>query len=495
MNAPKTLTTMRWTDEQAEQAVLAAPLMTESVETNGRCASIPLRKMAAIVRPEDFSEPRHATIWEAMLAVDARGEPIDVRTVSAELTARRRLNTVGGPQYLLEVIEALPTAAHCEAHARIVAKAAKVRRRREACVAQLAEIDGGEHGAEETLVRLDRLAAGSVERRAATGTSARDHAIAAGEMIFAALQARAAGRRTAARFGVTCLDGAADGSHAGLLGGILSTRVVTVSGPPGGGKTTLVTQAAITTAEDGGQVLWFSTEVPGPELVIRYACQHAGEAPDRNGVMHPPISQVAALSGVLTEPTPDRPRARDEVSEMIDGINRFADLPMHIWSEDLSIEAIAAEVSAACAKGEVRLVVIDYFQDLDASGKESETAEQRHRAKVIKSIARNNRVGVLVVSSTTKAAQRDRAAGKRAQTSDVNGAGINYASDVIIEVAQVGDDRGDEVDVKLTITKARYGSTGDPTLRFNKPRGRFTEAGGARGVADDFPSQSYGDAE
>ena len=488
----------RWRDETAERWAIGAAFIAGSVEdAAGRCSCPALKAMAAIARPDDFANPRHATIWEALLAVDARGEPVDYATVSSELAARRRLNTVGGRQYLGEIVDETSSAAHCTAHARIVAGAARVRRKREALAAALALIDESGDALDALLARVDRHVRDAAAARPEAGTSARDHAIAACEMMLAAVESRALGRRSVARFGIPCLDGADDGSHEGLLGGILPTRVVTVSGPPAEGKTTLATQAAVTTAEDGGRVLWFSTEIPGPEVSIRYACQRSFSEPDQWGRVGEPISQVAALRGLLSQPTNDNPRARDEVSEMVKWFNRFAELPITIRSEGLSIESIAAEVSAACAAGDVRLVVVDYFQDLDPSGKPSETEEQKHRARVLKAIARENRVGVLAVSSTTKSSQRDRAAGKRATAADVNGAGIAWASDVILEVARVGDDDGATATVRLTVTKARYGQRGAPTLRFDLRRGLFSEpgAGGRSAPGDDFPEGSYGDAE
>lgn len=491
----------RWADETAERWSIGAAFIAGSAEgADGRCACHALRRMAAVVRPDDFANPRHATIWEAMLAVDGRGEPVDYATVSAELAARRRINTVGGRQYLAALAEEATSAAHCVAHARLVASAARVRRKRAALAAALAAIDESAEDPDALLARVDRHVRDAASARPEAGSTARDHAVAACEMMLAAVEARALGRRTVARFGIPCLDGSEDGSHEGLLGGILPTRVVTVSGPPAEGKTTLATQAAITTAEDGGRVLWFSTEIPGPEVSIRYACQRAFSEPDARGRVGEPISQVAALRGSLSQPTEADPRARDEVGEMVKWFGRFADLPVTIRSEGLSIESIAAEVSAACAAGDVRLVVVDYFQDLDPSGKPSETEEQKHRARVLKAIARENRVGVLAVSSTTKSSQRDRAAGKRATSADVSGAGIAWASDVILEVAKVGDDDGATAEVRLTITKARYGQRGAPTLRFDMRRGRFEEpagAGRAQGHDDfpEYPAGSYGDAE
>ncbi len=454
----KTNATARWIDEDAERAVLAAPLLVPSYEDDqGRCSNGPLRRMRAIVSAGDFTDPRHATIWEAMVAVDARREPVDLNTLSAELRARGLINTVGGAQYLGEITDAIPTVAHCEAHARLVAKLARVRRRRSRLAEMVRVIDDGALGLDDTLAALDTRAAALMESRPSTGTSAEDHGEAAIELVMTVREARGARRVTTARFGIEALDGARDGSHGGLLGGIMPGRVVTVSAPPAAGKTTLATQAALTTAADGGRVLWFSTEIPGREVAVRYACQSSD----------PPVSQVDALAGCLDD---------DALARVIEGLRAFKRLPINIYADDLSIDAIAATVSAECAAGPVALVVIDYFQDLDESGRENETAEQKHRAKVIVGIKRTLSVPVLLVSSVTKDAQRNAASGKRATSANLHGAGIAYASDVVIEIARTDpDDEGDEVGVDLVITKARYGKMGRVRCEFDQPRGCFRD--------------------
>ena len=95
-------------DPQAERAVLAAALL----DAEGASRVIP--RVASILTPSDFYDPRHATLWEAFLAIHARDEQIDVLTVVAELRTRDRLNAVGGPQYVGELTDEIPTLAHCE---------------------------------------------------------------------------------------------------------------------------------------------------------------------------------------------------------------------------------------------------------------------------------------------------------------------------------------------------------------------------------------------
>jgi replicative DNA helicase len=105
-------------DLEAEKAVLGAVLLDNAV----------FATVSAAVVASDFYHPAHAVIFECMLALNARGEPIDIVSLSAELRNRERLNAVGGMQYLGGLTETTPTVANAENHARIVADLAQVRR-------------------------------------------------------------------------------------------------------------------------------------------------------------------------------------------------------------------------------------------------------------------------------------------------------------------------------------------------------------------------------
>ena len=130
-------------DLRAEQAVLGAVLLAaedaprvyELARLHLRCS----RRRGVGGRwayEGDFSEPRNAVIFSCMGAVLARGEPLDALTLLAELRRAgggeadevRLLNTVGGAAYVSDLIDAVPTAAHVEAHAKIVADCAAARR-------------------------------------------------------------------------------------------------------------------------------------------------------------------------------------------------------------------------------------------------------------------------------------------------------------------------------------------------------------------------------
>lgn len=85
-------------------------------------------KIADLVRPEDFYEERHQRIYEAIISLYERHSPIDVLTLSDQLKGNGFLDMVGGPSYLTELTNFVPTATHVEQYAEIVSQKSLRRR-------------------------------------------------------------------------------------------------------------------------------------------------------------------------------------------------------------------------------------------------------------------------------------------------------------------------------------------------------------------------------
>jgi replicative DNA helicase len=97
---------------EAEEAVLGA-LMIEK-------ASISL--VQDILRPESFYKEAHRIIYDTILSLDSKGDPIDLLTVTNELRKNVQLEFVGGPYYLVELTQRVSSSANLEYHARIVSE-------------------------------------------------------------------------------------------------------------------------------------------------------------------------------------------------------------------------------------------------------------------------------------------------------------------------------------------------------------------------------------
>jgi len=85
-------------------------------------------KIADTVAPFDFYDERHKRIYEAVLQLYEKHSPIDVLTLSDQLKGSGFLDMVGGPSYLTELTNFVPTAAHVEQYAEIVSQKALRRR-------------------------------------------------------------------------------------------------------------------------------------------------------------------------------------------------------------------------------------------------------------------------------------------------------------------------------------------------------------------------------
>ena len=105
-------------DLAAEQSVLGGMLLSKDA----------IADVVEELSTVDFYKPAHATVYEVILNLFARGEPADVVTVAAELDKAGTLSRIGGAVYLHTLTSAVPTAANAAFYAQIVAEKAVLRR-------------------------------------------------------------------------------------------------------------------------------------------------------------------------------------------------------------------------------------------------------------------------------------------------------------------------------------------------------------------------------
>jgi len=102
----------------AEQSVLGSMLIDKTAVVRG----------IEILRPDSFYRDAHRYIFEAILKLFEKDEPIDLVTVTEALRSSDKLESVGGSVYITDLINGVPTAANVEYYAKIVEDKATLRR-------------------------------------------------------------------------------------------------------------------------------------------------------------------------------------------------------------------------------------------------------------------------------------------------------------------------------------------------------------------------------
>ena len=97
-------------NNEAEQSVLGAIFLEPQA----------LITASEILLPEDFYRIAHKKIFETMLILSDRGQPVDLVTLAEELKVKNELEDVGGISYITELANAVPTAANIVYYANIV---------------------------------------------------------------------------------------------------------------------------------------------------------------------------------------------------------------------------------------------------------------------------------------------------------------------------------------------------------------------------------------
>lgn len=111
-------------DIGAEQAALGSMMQARGA----------IVALVELVRADDFYRPAHQTIFTVIVDLSDQGKPVDPISVGDELRRRRQLTTVGGGNYLLDLMQAVPLAANAAYYGELVAEMAQCRRLVEAGV-------------------------------------------------------------------------------------------------------------------------------------------------------------------------------------------------------------------------------------------------------------------------------------------------------------------------------------------------------------------------
>ncbi|KKU19631.1 MAG: Replicative DNA helicase [Parcubacteria group bacterium GW2011_GWA1_47_11] len=97
-------------DIEAEQSVLGALMIDKDA----------VASVADLLVPDDFYKKAHGVIFEAVLKLWSKREPIDILSVTSELKNKKQLEEVGGSSYLAELVDSVPTSSHVLHYGKIV---------------------------------------------------------------------------------------------------------------------------------------------------------------------------------------------------------------------------------------------------------------------------------------------------------------------------------------------------------------------------------------
>jgi replicative DNA helicase len=103
---------------EAEQSVLGAMLLERDA----------VYVALEILKPEDFYKEAHREIFNAMVILFGKEEPVDLLTLTEEMRARETLDAVGGIPYLTSLTSNVPVTVHVEYYAKLVEEKAVLRR-------------------------------------------------------------------------------------------------------------------------------------------------------------------------------------------------------------------------------------------------------------------------------------------------------------------------------------------------------------------------------
>ncbi|OZG49265.1 replicative DNA helicase [Bombiscardovia coagulans] len=427
-------------DDDAEMAVLGGMLMSKDA----------IGEVSQMIDVTDFYQPKHQTIYQAIITLFAASQPVDAVLIANQLLKDGDLEKVGGTDYLHSLVASVPTAANATYYADIVHQRAILRN---VIVAgtKIAQMGYSAEGSQaEEIVNLAQAEVYEMS----VGKVRQDYE-AIGPVVQDTLEQLDKLQNGQVERGVPTGFRSIDDVTQGLQPG----QMVVVAGRPAMGKSTLgVDFARAASLHHKMATVIFSLEMSKNELAQRI---------------------IAAETDI---PLVALRRADDISSERWKVLNDFwgklQDAPLFIDdSPNMSLMEIRAKCRRLKQTNDLKLIVIDYLQ-LMSSGKQVESRQQEvsEFSRALKLLAKELEVPVVALSQLNRGpeARTDR----KPMLSDLRESGsIEQDADVVFLVNRPDfydkEDRPGEADIIMA--KHRNGPTDTFTLAFIGEKSKFKD--------------------
>ena len=433
---------------EAEQAVLGSVFLeAESL----------IEAMEYIDRTS-FYRRSHQLIFEAMVTLNDRSEAIDLITIKDYLENLNLIEDVGGLSYLSDLALAVPTAANIVYYAKIVEEKSLLRN----LIQTATEIvtKGFEQGdeVESILDEAERKILEVSERRNRSGFLSISEVL---NTTFAEID-----RLSQQNEEIT---GLPTGYHAldKMTAGLQPEELIILAARPAVGKTAFALNIAQNVGTKTDQsVAIFSLEMGASSLVNRMLCAEGT------------IDASHLRTGQLTE---------EEWSSLIMAMGSLSQA--NIFIDDTPGIKIS-EIRAKCRKlaqerGNLGLILIDYLQLIEGTGRENRQQEVSEISRQLKKLAKELKVPVIALSQLSRGVEQRQ--DKRPVLSDIRESGsIEQDADIVAFLyredyyrSEDGDDGStaepeDNNIIEVIIEKNRSGSRGTVELLFIKEYNKFS---------------------
>jgi len=408
-------------------------------------------KVADLVRPDDFYDERHARIYEATLQLYEKHSPIDVLTLSDQLKNTGMLDMVGGASYLTELTNFVPTAAHADRYADIIAQKAMRRRLIKASQAitnlgfdESQSLQELIEGAETTLFEVS-------QQHVKQDLSSIETILSASFDRLDELH-KDKGKLRGVPTGYRDLDN--------ILAGLQPSDLFILAARPSMGKTAFALNLAHNVAVKSEMpVLLFSLEMSKEQLVDRMLAAEAG------------VNAWNLRTGNLTD---------SDFEKIGQAMGTLSEAQIYIDdTPSITVSDMRTKARREAHQRPLGLVIVDYLQLMSGGskfgGSDNRVQEISEISRGLKGIARELKVPVIALSQLSRSVESR--SPQIPQLADLRESGsIEQDADVVAFIYRedyYSPETENKNVAKILIKKHRNGPTGDVDLYFDREKQRF----------------------
>lgn len=439
-----------------EEAVLGALMLEKNA----------LTAVIEFLRPEHFYLEAHKLIYEAIIDLFKNSEPVDMRTVVAQLRKNGKLELVEGAYKIAELTSKVSSAANIEYHARIVIEMAIKRNLIE--IASQIHHDAYEDTT-DVFELLDKTEQGIFQ---ISDTNLRKNYDTMKSLMFQAIQELQEKKNhkdglTGIPSGFSKLDRVTSGWQ--------KSDLVIIAARPGMGKTAFIVSALRNAAVDFNYpVAIFSLEMASLQLVNRL---------------------ISAEAELESEKIKKGNLAEFEWQQLVHKTNRLSSAPIFIDDTPaLSILELRAKCRRLKAEHNIQMVVVDYLQLMKGEVGGNREQEIASISRALKGIAKELNIPVIALSQLSRGVET-RGGDKRPQLSDLRESGsIEQDADIVMFLYRpeyykiTVDEEGMPTQglAEVIVAKHRNGSLENVKLKFIGKYTKFTDFDGPVGNENPF---------